>query len=87
MSPLSELVVDAFDVSGFRLLETDGHILLMAEDADAYEVRVQRIDDADPHYMTVRGRFPLDVHEVWLMVRRAERWLRRPKRRLHGDGE
>jgi hypothetical protein len=45
---------------------------------------VQRRDDPAPHYLVIRGKHPLDVDEVWRMVRRAERWLnprRRPRRR------
>lgn len=73
---MTSILQDAFDLAGFRLLTTDGQILLMAPDADAFEVRVQRKDDTDPHFLVIRGTPPLEVDEVWRMVRRAERWLR-----------
>lgn len=82
VSPIENILEEAFDAAGFALLETDGYLLLRADDADAYEARVKRRDDPHPHYLIVRGRFPLDVDEIWRMVRRAERWLRPPKRVL-----
>jgi len=83
VQPIERICEEAFDAAGFRLLETDGFLLLRAADADAHEARVQRRDDPDPHYLIVRGRFPLDVDEIWRMVRRAERWLRPPRRDLN----
>jgi hypothetical protein len=82
VQPIEHILEEAFDAAGFVLLDTDGMLLLRAEDEDALEARVQRQDDPDPHYLIVRGKHPLDVDEVWRMVRRAERWLRPPKRKL-----
>lgn len=87
VQPIEHILEEAFDAAGFALLATDGMLLLRAVDADELEARVQRKDDPDPHFLVIRGKHPLDVDEVWRMVRRAERWLRRPKRRLDGDGE
>lgn len=87
VSSISSIVEGAFTVSGFRVVTLDGHVLLRAPDADEYEVRVQREDDPDPHFMIIRGKGPLEISEVWRMVRRAERWLRRPRKVPHGEGD
>lgn len=83
VKPIRVLLEDALDAAGFRVVQIDGNVLLRAPDADEYEVRVQRADDPHPHYLTLRLAAPATIDGIWRVVRRAERWLRPPKRRLY----
>jgi hypothetical protein len=78
---ISTLVEQSLNEAGFVVVKFDGHVLLIVEDADEYEVRVQRQDDPALHYMPIRAKVPLDVEGIWRIVKRAERWLRPERRR------